>query len=377
MSKRDYYEVLGVDRSASDDEIKHAYRQQAKKYHPDLHPGDQEAEQKFKEINEAYEVLSDSQKRSTYDQFGFDGLEGNAGFGGGGFTGNPFGGVGDIFETISGSGSPFGGFSQQRRNGPIRGNDLRVELTLKFEEAAFGVKKEIKITHEELCSDCLGTGAQKGTQPVRCTKCNGTGTINVVQNTAFGRFQTSRACDQCGGKGTIINDPCPTCKGKGRLRKQKKISIVVPAGVDTGHFMTIPNEGDVGYYGGANGDLLVYFTVKPHPKFKRTNFDLHLEFPISFAQATLGAEIEVPTLEETVRYRVPEGTQPGTVLRLKGKGIQKLKGTGKGDLFVKVDVTVPKHLTPLQKDLLIDYEKSMGGSIEKLGSSKKGIFKNK
>ena len=375
MSKRDYYEVLGVQRGASDDEIKRAYRQLAKKYHPDLNPGDAEAEKKFKEVNEAYEVLSDSQKRSNYDQFGFEGVDGAPGVNGAAGGGSPFGGMGDIFEAFFGGGSPFGGGSTQRRNAPARGSDLRAELTLTFEEAAFGVRKELRITHEERCGECMGTGAKKGTQPARCTRCNGTGQINVVQNTAFGRYQSTRVCDQCGGTGRIITDPCPECGGKGRVRRQKTIVLAVPAGVDSGHYMTIPGEGDVGFNGGETGDLLVYFNVQPHPRFKRTNFDLHLEFPISFAQATLGAEIEVPTLEETVRYRVPEGTQPGTVFRLKGRGIQKLRGSGKGDLFVKVVVEVPKHLTPLQKDLLMDFEKAMGGNTEILGGAKKNIFK--
>lgn len=370
MSKRDYYEVLGVERGADEEAIKKAYRQLAKKYHPDLNPGDKVAEQKFKEISEAYEVLSDGQKRAQYDQFGHDGPTG-AGFGG--FEG--FGGVGDIFEAFFG-GSPFGvGGTQQRRSGPVRGSDLRAELPLSFEEAAFGVRKELRITHEELCDDCMGTGAKRGTQPTTCPRCNGTGQVQVVQNTAFGRFQSTRTCDQCGGKGRIIQEPCPTCSGRGRVRKQKTIVLAVPAGVDTGQYMTMPGEGDVGFNGGAAGDLLVYFNVKPHPRFKRTNFDLHLELPISFAQASLGAEIEVPTLEDTVRYRVPEGTQSGTVFRLKNKGIQKLRSNGKGDLFVKVNVQVPKNLTPLQKDLLQEFEQAMGGDMSALGGGKKGFFK--
>lgn len=359
MAKRDYYEVLGLTKQATDDEIKRAYRKMAKQYHPDLHPDDKEAEAKFKEINEAYGVLSDPQKKATYDQYGFDGpnMGGGAGSAGGygGFGG--FGGFDDILNSFFGGGA--GG--SQRYNGPIDGDDLQMQISISFEEAAKGCEKEINLVRDEPCETCKGTGAKPGTSPSTCTTCNGTGQVKVVQNTPFGRIQNVRTCEACHGTGKIIKVPCSRCNGRGKLRTSKRRNIKVPAGIDNGQVITIRGQGELGERGGQPGDLLILVNVRPHKYFTRKGFDLHCEIPVTFSQAALGAEIDVPTLEKPVKYTIPEGTQPGTVYRIKGQGIQNLRGTGKGDMFIKVNVEVPRKLSDKQKELLRQFDGAMTG----------------
>lgn len=359
MAKRDYYEVLGLTKQATDDEIKRAYRKMAKQYHPDLHPDDKEAEAKFKEINEAYGVLSDPQKKATYDQYGFDGpnMGGGAGSAGGygGFGG--FGGFDDILNSFFGGGA--GG--SQRYNGPIDGDDLQMQISISFEEAAKGCEKEINLVRDEPCETCKGTGAKPGTSPSTCTTCNGTGQVKVVQNTPFGRIQNVRTCEACHGTGKIIKVPCSRCNGRGKLRTSKRHNIKVPAGIDNGQVITIRGQGELGERGGQPGDLLILVNVRPHKYFTRKGFDLHCEIPVTFSQAALGAEIDVPTLEKPVKYTIPEGTQPGTVYRIKGQGIQNLRGTGKGDMFIKVNVEVPRKLSDKQKELLRQFDGAMTG----------------
>ena len=358
--KRDYYEVLGVAKGASDDEIKKAYRKAAKASHPDLHPDDKEAEARFKEINEAYEVLSDPQKRARYDQFGHeDPRMGGAGAGYGGF-----GGFEDIFDMFTGGG--FGGFgggrSQNRQNAPQRGSDLQYNLTLTFEEAAFGCKKEFKFQRNATCDQCHGTGAKPGTQPVTCSVCGGSGQQRVTMNSPFGQVQTMRTCQACGGKGKTIKERCTKCSGSGFTRVTRTVTMNVPAGVDDGqNFKTIPGEGEPGRNGGPSGDLYITCTVRPHKIFKRDRYDLYCDVPISFTQAALGGEIDVPTLSGTMKYSIPSGTQEGTSFRVRGEGIQQLRGTAKGDLFFTVHVEVPKHLGEKQKDLLRQFEDSLSG----------------
>jgi molecular chaperone DnaJ len=358
LAKRDYYEVLGVDKSASDEELKRAYRRLARKYHPDVNKDDPQAEEKFKEINEAYGVLSDQKTRAEYDQFGHEGPTGQ-GFGGFDFSGFG-GGFGDIFDMFFGGGG-FGSSSRGRRPGPTRGSDMRYNLTISFEEAAFGTTKEIEITRNENCDECKGSGAAKGTQPETCPQCNGTGEISYAQNTAFGRFVNVRACDKCGGEGTIVKEPCNKCNGRKRIRKVKRISLNIPAGIDDGQAITLRGEGEAGERGGSSGDLYVYITVRPHTIFTRRGYDLHCDIPITFVQAALGAEIEVPTLEGKVKYKVPEGTQTGTIFRLRNQGIQRLRSTTRGDLFVRVNIEVPKRLKEKQKQLLRQFEKETAG----------------
>ena len=357
MAKRDYYEVLGLNRDATDDEIKKAYRKLAKQYHPDLNPGNAEAEAKFKEINEAYQVLSNQQTRAQYDQFGHDGPTGQ-GFGGFDFSGFGDGGFGDIFDMFFG-GSGFGGSSRRKRSGPSRGADLRYDLELSFEEAAFGTKKEIEAARMEVCPDCNGSGGKKPSDVKTCPVCHGSGEVSQTQNTAFGRFVNVRACDRCNGEGTIIAEPCPKCKGRKKIRKVHKISVTIPPGIDSDQAITLRGEGEPGEKGGPSGDLFVYITVRPHKLFKRRNYDIHCDIPITFGQAALGAEIEVPTLQGKVKYNIPEGTQTGTVFRLRNQGIQHLRSNSRGDLYVKVNIDVPKRMTEKQKELLRQYEESI------------------
>lgn len=361
--KQDYYELLGVDKGASDDEIKKAYRKAAKKYHPDLNPGDVEAEKSFKAVNEAYEVLSDSEKRARYDQFGHAGVDPNFGAGGGaggfggGFTGD-FGDLGDIFGSIFGGG--FGGGRQANPNAPRRGNDNSTTVNLSFEEAAKGCKKTIKVTRIENCEECGGNGAEKGSVPKTCPSCHGSGQIKVTQRTPFGAMQTSRVCEQCRGTGKIVEKPCHACAGKGRVRRTKEQTIDIPAGIDDGQIINYRGGGDTGTNGGPSGDLHINISVRPHPVFERKGFDVYCEVPITFVQATLGAEIIVPTLDGKVKFTVHEGTQPGDEFKLKGKGIQRLNYTGKGDQYVKVMVEVPKNLTNKEKELLQQFEQQTG-----------------
>jgi len=368
--KRDYYEVLGVPRNASDAEIKKAYRNLAKKYHPDVNPGNKEAEAKFKEANEAYEVLSDPQKRSRYDQFGHAGTDPNSGFGGaGGFADFDFGGLGDIFETFFG-GTGFGGRSRSRR-GPQKGADIKYSMEISFEEAAFGVEREISVNRMEVCSKCTGTGAKPGTSPSTCQHCHGTGQIQIKQSTPFGQFINTKTCDVCKGEGKIITDPCPACNGKGKLRNNVKLKINIPAGIDDGQTISLRGEGDPGSKGGPNGDLFINIRVRPHPLFKREGNDVICEVPITFTQAALGAELEVPTLDGKVKYTVPEGTQTGSIFRLKGKGIPYLRGSGRGDQYVKVNIDVPKKLNEKQKALLREFAELSGDEVHE---QRKGFF---
>ncbi len=359
MSKRDYYEVLGVSRDASQEEIKKAYRKLARRYHPDVNPGSKEAEARFKEIKEAYDVLTDPQKRAQYDQFGH--IEQDFG----NFNGTPFsqgfGGFEDIFDTFFGG----SGFSQRRSGGPQRGADLRYDLEITLEDAAFGLKTVIKIPRIETCPVCKGSGAKAGTRPETCSHCEGTGQQQVIRNTAFGRFINMKTCEACQGEGKIIKEPCPDCSGRGQIHREREIEVKIPAGVDMGSKLRVSREGEAGRRGGAPGDLYVVLHVKPHERFKREGNDIILEFPLSFAQATLGGEILVPTLDgKKAKLRIPEGTQPGTFFRLRGKGIPYLRGFGRGDQHVMVTVQVPKKLNSKQRRALQNFAKTLGEDIQ-------------
>ncbi len=358
-NKQDYYEVLGINKSASDNEIKKAYRVLAKKYHPDINPEDKAAEAKFKDINEAYEVLSDPQKRAKYDQYGHAGVDPN-GFGGfGGFGGfEDFGGIGDIFETFFGN-IGFGGTSR-RKDGTQKGADLKTYVEISFEEAAFGVEKELSINRLEMCEQCQGTGAKKGTQPVTCSNCKGSGQVQHHQNTPFGQFVNVKTCDNCHGEGKVITNPCSKCQGRGKYNKSKKIKVNIPAGIDDEQIISLRGEGNPGNKGGVPGDLYIVISVKPHLIFNRDGFNVVCEIPITFTQAALGSEIEIPTLDGKVKFSIPEGTQTGTLFKLKNKGIQNLRGNGRGDQYVKINIEVPKSLTDKQKELLKEFAELMG-----------------
>ncbi|MBQ9879745.1 MAG: molecular chaperone DnaJ [Clostridia bacterium] len=360
--KRDYYEVLGVEKGASEDDIKKAYRQKAKMYHPDLHPGDKSAEEKFKECNEAYEVLSDADKRRRYDQFGMAGVDPNyaAANGGGADFGMDFGDLGDIFSSFFGG---FGGFGGQTRdrNAPQRGTDIQINVTISFEEAAKGVTKNLEVQRIEVCDACSGTGAEKGTTVDTCPQCHGRGTVNVQQRTPIGTISTQKTCSQCGGKGTIIHTPCRKCGGSGRIRKGVRLDVNIPAGIDDRQAINIRGQGNKGVNGGPAGDLRVGVNVRPHPFFERDGFNVLCEMHVSFVQAALGDKIRVPTLDGKVEYSLPAGTQPGDVFRFKDKGIQKLGGRGKGDQLVRVVVDVPKNLNEAQRQALLQFNAAMGG----------------
>ena len=360
--KRDYYEVMGVPKNASEDEIKKAYRKLAKQYHPDLNPGDKDAEAKFKEVNEAYEVLSDKDKRARYDQFGHAGVDPSFGGGAGGdpFGGDPFGGVdlGDIFSSFFGGGGFGGGRRQANPNAPRRGSDTEAVLNISFEEAAKGCKKNITYSRIDSCAACGGSGAEKGTQPKTCPQCSGTGQVRISQRTPFGVVQTSRGCDRCSGTGKVIEHPCKDCGGTGRVKRQKTIEVTVPAGVDDDQVLQMGGLGNAGANGGPAGDLHVYVNVRPHPIFERKGNDVWCEMPITFTQAALGAEVTVPTLDGRVSYQVHEGTQPGDIFKLRGKGIQNLNGRGRGDQYIKVTIEVPKNLSQKQKDILKEFDQS-------------------
>ncbi|MBR6812831.1 MAG: molecular chaperone DnaJ [Oscillospiraceae bacterium] len=374
--KRDFYEVLGVEKSASDDELKKAYRKMAKQYHPDLHPGDAEAEAKFKEVNEAYEILSDSEKRERYDRFGFAGVDpsyaaNEGGFGGGfGGFGGGFGGfdLGDIFDSFFG-----GGGASRDPNAPQQGESLRASITIDFEEAAFGCEKEIRINRIEKCDDCSGTGCANGTSPEICPECHGTGTVRNVRQTAMGAFATTSKCPKCGGKGKKIKDPCHSCRGAGMQRKERTISVTIPAGIDDGQAISLRRQGNCGINGGAAGDIILTIRVRSHAIFERSGTSILLDMPISFTQAALGAEIEVPTLDGRVKYTMPAGTQTGTVFRLKGKGVPSLNSRGRGDQFVTVHIEVPRDLNAKQKELLEEFEATFTGEKKqpKKGSKSK------
>lgn len=356
MSKRDYYEVLGVSKTATQDELKKAYRKLARKYHPDLNKDNEEAAEKFKECNEAYSVLSDDQKRAQYDQFGHaafenGGMGGGGGFGGaGGFGGFGGSGMEDIFDMFFGGQGGRGG--SRAKTGPQRGADLRFDLEITFEEAAFGLEKEINLYRDETCDHCHGEGAEPGSKVESCPECNGTGYVRFTQNTMFGQMVNERPCSRCKGEGKIISEPCKECRGKGTVKRNKKLKVKIPAGVDNGSRLRVSGEGEAGPKGGPNGDLYVYLYVKPHKFFERDGTTVLCEVPINIVQATLGADIKVPTLDGQVTMKVPEGTQPGKVLRLKGKGIPSLRGGSRGDQLVRIKVVVPTKLSDKQKDAL-------------------------
>ncbi len=365
--KRDYYEALGLQKGASDDEIKKAYRRIAKSCHPDLHPDDKEAEARFKEANEAYGVLSDPDKKAKYDQFGFAGVDPNYGAGAGGFTGD-FGDLGDIFGDIFG-GFGFGGFSgggsrSAARTGPQRGESLRVRLAISFEEAAFGCQKEINIARIDQCPDCKGTGCASGTTAEVCPDCKGSGTVRTQQRTAFGVFQSTSPCSRCGGSGKVIHTPCPKCRGNGSVRVQKKLSVSIPAGIDNGETVSLRGQGNAGKNGGPAGDLLVTVQVQPSPIFQREGTNLYMSTNLSFVQAALGAEIKVPTLEGDVALTIPEGTQTGSVFRLRGKGVPSLRGGGRGDQYVTVNLETPKNLSAREKELMRELAECLGTSVK-------------
>lgn len=369
--KRDFYEVLGVSKTASDEEIKKAYRKLAKQYHPDLNPGDKTAETRFKEVNEAYEVLSDADKRAKYDQFGHAGVDPNfnpGGFGGG--FGGDFGDIdlGDIFGSFFGGG--FGGGSGARaRTGPQKGESLRVGLTLTFEEAAFGCEKEISVTRNDPCEVCKGTGCAPGTTAEICPDCRGSGQVRVQRGGGGFSFSTVAPCSKCRGTGKIIHSPCHTCGGAGAVRKQKKLTVTIPAGIDDGQAVSLRGQGNAGKNGGPVGDLIVAVTVKPHPRFQREGTTVYLTQNVSFAQATLGAELELETIDGKVKWTLPEGTRTGSTFRLRGKGIPGLHGRGRGDQLVTVQIDTPQRLTAEQKEALLAFDKAMGGQVEAAGKS--------
>lgn len=351
--KRDYYEVLGLSKGASTDDIKKAYRKLARQYHPDVNKA-ADAEAKFKEVKEAYDVLGDDQQRARYDQFGH--VDPNAGFGGGAdFAG---GGFGDIFDMFFGG----GGGGRRDPNAPQRGNDLQYTMTIEFKEAVFGKEMEITIPRTESCDTCFGTGAKPGTKPEVCSACRGSGQEEVAQNTPFGRIVNRRACSRCGGKGKVIRERCGTCAGSGQVKRQSKVQITVPAGVDEGTQLRVTGKGEGGVRGGPPGDLYIVFRVKSHDFFEREGDDIFCEIPLTFAQAALGDEIEIPTLTEKVKLKVPPGTQTGTYFRLKGKGVPKLRGHGQGDQQIKVTVVTPTHLSEGQRELLREFAATTGES---------------
>ena len=381
--KRDYYEVLGIGKNATDAEIKSAYRKLAKKYHPDLNPGDKEAEEKFKEVNEANDVLSDPQKRQRYDQFGFAGVDPNyaaANGGGAGGFGGGFGGVdlGDIFGDIFGGGfgggfSGFGGGSSTRTaNVPRKGHDIQASVILTFEEAAHGCSKKITINRQDTCPDCGGTGAAKGTSPETCPDCGGRGYVVTQQRTPFGVMQSQQPCSHCGGRGTIIRNPCKTCRGTGKTAARKSLEINIPAGIDDDQNIALRGQGDAGSNGGPAGDVIVHVTVKADPMFERDGYDVTIHVPITFSQAVLGDDVEVPTVDGRIVQHIPEGTQSGTKFRLRGQGIQYLNGRGRGDMYVKCEVEIPKKLNKAQRDALKKFE---GTLKEENYEKRKGFFK--
>ena len=376
--KRDYYEVLGVSKGASDDEIKKAYRKLAKKYHPDMNPGDKEAEAKFKEVNEAYSILSDSEKRARYDQFGHAGVDPNYGAGGpgGGFGGFDMGDIdlGDIFGSFFGGGfGGFGGSSSGRRNGPQKGESLRASLTITFEEAAFGCEKEINLNRTEECEACHGSGAEPGTTAETCPDCRGTGVVRVQQRTGGFAFSSTAPCSRCRGTGKIIHTPCKACGGSGSVKKTKRVTVSIPAGIDDGQAISLRGQGNAGKNGGPAGDLIVAVHVKPHPQFHRDGTTVLYEQPVTFYQAVMGAELEIPTIDGKVKYNLPAGTQTGTTFRLRGKGIPELRGRGRGDQYVTVRVQVPTSLNGEQKEALRAFAEAMGEDVSE-ESGLKGFF---
>jgi molecular chaperone DnaJ len=370
MNNEEYYNTLGVGKNASQEEIKKAYRQLSKKYHPDLNK-EAGAEERYKKVQEAYDTLGDDQKRANYDQFGAAGA--NAGFGGAGgqggfsgFQGGGFSGFEDIFSSF------FGGGGQANPSAPRQGDDLQYRINLKFEEAIFGVEKEIKYNREDLCQTCGGSGAKAGTQATTCSKCGGRGQLNVDRQTPLGVMRTTVTCDVCGGSGKEIKEKCETCRGAGHQKRPHVVKVKVPAGVESGQQMRLQNQGEAGFNGGPFGDLYVRFQVEPSDKFERDGSEIFFEMPINFIQAALGDEIEVPTVHGNVKLKVPSGTQTGTNFRLKGKGAPKLRGSGNGDEHVVVTIEVPKKLNKEQEEALKAYAKASNISVT---GGKKGLFK--
>ena len=374
--KRDYYEVLGIQKGASEDEIKKAYKKLARKYHPDMNPGDKEAEEKFKEVNEANEVLSDPEKKARYDQFGFAGVDPNygAGAGGaGGFGGGfDFGDLGDIFGSFFGGG--FGGGRRANPNAPQRGESIRASVSVSFTDAAFGCEKSVTLERSEMCGTCKGNGCAPGTTPEVCPDCHGTGTVQVRRQTPMGVFASNGPCRKCGGTGRLIHQPCPDCRGGGTVRKRKTIQVTIPAGIDHGQTISLRGQGNAGKNGGPAGDLLITVMVQPHDLFRRDGVDVFCEAPITFTQAVLGAELEIPTIDGKVKYSIPEGTQTGTVFRLKGKGIPVLNGRGRGDQYVTVTIETPRNLNKEQKEALRKFSETVG---ENNYEKRKSFFKKK
>ena len=380
--KRDYYEVLGVNKNATEDEIKKAYRKVAKQYHPDLNPGDKAAEEKFKEANEAYEVLSDSEKKARYDQYGHAGVDPNFGAGGGGFGG--FGGFGDAFDLGDIFGSFFGGFgggTRQNPNAPRKGSTVTANVTISFEEAAKGCKKTVRINRVDTCQKCAGSGCAEGTTAETCKQCGGRGTVNVQQRTPFGVMSTTKQCSACGGRGKTIKSPCSKCHGSGFETKSETVEVDIPAGIDDRQALNVRGGGNKGLNGGPTGDLRVNVNVRPHPFFERDGFDVWCDFTVTYAQAALGDTLYISTLDGKVKYDLPAGTQPGEVFRFRARGIQQLGGRGRGDQFVRVIVDVPKNLTPKQKELLRQFNDSLPNKPKNniddgktVGEEKKGFF---
>lgn len=381
--KKDYYEILGVSKTATDDELKKAFRKKAKQYHPDANPNNkEEAEKKFKEVNEAYEVLSDSQKRKMYDQFGTvdpQGFGGGAGpFGGGNYYSytssgfDDFGDLGDIFSSFFGGG--FGGqrASSRRKDGPRKGDDLNISIDLTFEESFLGVEKEIIVTRQETCDTCHGTGAKPGTNPIKCATCGGTGQVRQVQNTILGQVQTTRTCSACHGTGEVISSPCETCHGKGTVRKSPKVKVKIPAGIADKQTVILRGEGNPGHKGGPSGDLYITVRVRTSSIFKREGNNVICDIPITFTQATLGADLEIPMVDGSKEtYKIPEATQTGTKFTIKGKGFKSVNSSYQGNFIFKVVVQTPKRLTKEQRDLLVELAKTMN---EQPPVKKKGIF---
>ncbi|MCI9264532.1 MAG: molecular chaperone DnaJ [Oscillospiraceae bacterium] len=370
--KRDYYEVLGVSKGASEDELKKAYRKKAKAYHPDLNPGDKTAETKFKEVNEAYEILSDPQKRSRYDQFGHAGVDPSYGGGAGGFTGGFDMGdldLGDLFGSFFGGG--FGGGQRANPNAPRKGDTLRAAVTISFEEAAFGCEKEITLTRSETCGECHGSGCAPGTSADACPDCRGTGQIRIQRGGGAFTFSTSAPCTRCRGTGKIIHQPCKDCSGTGQVKRQRKLTVNIPAGIDNGQAVSLRGQGGAGVNGGPAGDLLISVTVRPSSKFQRDGTAVYYEHAVTFAQAALGDKLVIPTIDGNVEYDLPRGTQPGTVFRLRGKGIPSVNGRGRGDQFVTVKVAVPTSLNSQQEEALRAFSAAMG---ENAPEEAKGFF---
>ncbi len=378
--KRDYYEVLGVQRGATEEEIKKAYRKLAKQYHPDLNKDNPDAAEKFKEIGEAYSVLSDSDKRARYDQFGHAGVDPNygaGGAGGGGFSDFDMGDLGDIFGSFFGGGfgSGFGG-GGSRRNAPVKGRDIQQYVTLSFEEAAFGCTKTISVTRREVCDDCGGSGARKGTSAETCPTCHGSGQVRQVQQTPLGQFQTTTTCRTCNGKGQIIKEPCMKCGGAGRVRQTKNIDIKIPAGINDGQSVSARGQGEAGLRGGPNGDLLVTVRITPHKLFRRDGNDVYIDIPLTFVQAALGCEMEVPTLDGAVKHKIPEGSQNGDQFRMRGKGIPDIRTGMRGDQYVKITVEVPKNLNPKQREILQQFAAESNEKNYNKGRKFKDILKD-